>query len=185
MAPLRIAIAPVAVLAVLAAAGAAAQGRAARPDDTLEFLDDPAPRAKTPAAEGAPRAADLPFGADTVRAVVEEHRDEVTGCYEASLAQGQHREGEVRVRFTIAKNGRVSEAAVQRSTLRQPRVERCIVEAVRRWEFPRPPRPRTVIFPFQLSEERAAQKDQVVDPPSDEAPAARPAPAPGDGPRTP
>jgi TonB family protein len=161
-------------LVLLAAAfSTAAQDRVRKDGDTLEFLDEPA---ASPGEAPAAPAADVPFGPDTVRQTVEAHQGEVTGCYEVILAQGAHPQGEVRVRFTVGRNGLVSRAAVARSTLKQPRVEACILQAVRRWQFPRPARPQTIVFPFRLSVDRARGQDreQVVDPPGDEAP---PAPA--------
>lgn len=157
-----------AVLLLLAAAPAAGNDRVRTGGDTLEFLDDPTSGPRDSAAP----ATDLPFGADGVRATVEAHRSEVTGCYEAILAQGEHPQGEVRVRFTVGRSGAVSSAAVQRTTLRQPRVEACIVQAVRRWSFPKPARPKTIVFPFRLSVDRVEGGEQVVDPPRDEPPAA-------------
>jgi TonB family protein len=162
--------AALAAVLLLAAAPSAAQDGVRKDGDTLEFLDDPT--AKPYGAAAAAPAADLPFGADTVRATAEAHQAEVTGCYETTLARGQHPQGEVRVRFTVGKNGLVSHAAVQRSTLRQPRVEACIVQAVRSWRFPKPARPKTIVFPFRLSVDRAAGGEQVLDPPRDEPPAA-------------
>jgi TonB family protein len=168
------------VLLAVAASSAAAQDRVRKDGDTLEFLDEPAASpGETPAAP----AADVPFGPDTVRQTVEAHQAEVTGCYETILAQGAAPQGEVRVRFTVGRNGLVSRAAVARSTLKQPRVEACIVQAVRRWPFPKPARPTTIVFPFRLSVDRARGQDreQVVDPPGDEdppPPAAPGAPAP-------
>jgi TonB family protein len=57
------------------------------------------------------------------------------------------------VQFTVAASGQVSAASVQRSTIANTRVESCTVEAVRRWQFPKPLNGGQVIinYPFVLT----------------------------------
>jgi len=85
--------------------------------------------------------------------IIRTHFDEVKACYDQELFRQPTLAGRIDVLFTIAPSGRVSEASVQRSTLGNGYVEICIVEALRRWEFPKPLEHRPVIisYPFILS----------------------------------
>jgi hypothetical protein len=49
--------------------------------------------------------------------------------------------------------GKVSEAKVRESTVKDDQTPECIVEAVERWRFPKPTdgKPVTVVYPFNLS----------------------------------
>ena len=62
--------------------------------------------------------------------------------------------GRVVTSFTIATTGRVLGSAVTDSSLRAPDVERCIAEAVRRWEFPSTQQMANVSYPFVLTPPR-------------------------------
>ena len=42
------------------------------------------------------------------------------------------------MQFTIAATGQVIASVMQTSSVGSPRVENCVVQAVRRWEFPKP-----------------------------------------------
>jgi TonB family protein len=44
----------------------------------------------------------------------------------------------VRVQFTIAATGRVIAAVVAESSLVDPSTERCLIQAVRKWKYPKP-----------------------------------------------
>ena len=61
--------------------------------------------------------------------------------------------GRVTVQFTIGASGQVLASVLQNSTVASARVESCIVQAVRRWEFPKPLGGGLVIvsYPFVLA----------------------------------
>ncbi len=59
-------------------------------------------------------------------------------CYEQELTTTPSLGGRIAVQFTIAPSGQVTAAQLQSSTVGNGRVERCTVQAVRRWEFPKP-----------------------------------------------
>jgi TonB family protein len=69
-----------------------------------------------------------------IRDVIHRHREEIVSCYD----QGRLVMGKVVVKFVIAAPGNVSSAEVFQSTMSDERLERCIVERVRTWEFPKP-----------------------------------------------
>jgi TonB family protein len=85
-----------------------------------------------------------------IRRVVRRHLNEVRFCYEKALLAAPALEGRVAMRFTVAGDGQVSSAEVHSSTLGAPEVERCIADAVERWQFPATPggAPATATYPF-------------------------------------
>jgi hypothetical protein len=92
---------------------------------------------------------------DTIRRIVRRHINEVRYCYEQALVTRPTLAGRLSVGFTIAGSGQVISSVLQSSTLGAgaTAAESCIVNAVRRWEFPRPEGGGIVIvsYPFQLT----------------------------------
>ena len=98
----------------------------------------------------------LPTGSldkEIIRRVIRSHIDEVKACYEKELKTKPTLAGRIMVQFTIAATGQVIASVLQRSTMDDARVENCIVQAVRGWEFPKPLGGGIVIVshPFVLS----------------------------------
>ncbi len=75
---------------------------------------------------------------EIIRRVVRRHRREVRYCYEQELIKDPYLQGKVTVSFVIQTSGRVTSSVVKSSTLRNNRVERCVVGKIRRWVFPEP-----------------------------------------------
>lgn len=73
---------------------------------------------------------------EVVRRILHLHRNEVRFCYEQELIRRPDLRGRVSVKFIISETGAVVTAALASSTLATPRLESCIVTAVRRWTFP-------------------------------------------------
>jgi len=90
---------------------------------------------------------------EIIRRIVRRHINEVRYCYDQALAAHPSLEGRVVTQFTIAPTGRVLASVLASSTLGAPAVERCVVEAVHRWEFPEPKGGGLVIvsYPFQFA----------------------------------
>lgn len=90
---------------------------------------------------------------EIVRRIVRRHLNEVRYCYEQSLVRRPSLSGRVVASFTIAGTGLVMSSVLQSSTLGEPAAESCIVNAIRRWDFPKPQGGGLVIvsYPFQLS----------------------------------
>ena len=89
---------------------------------------------------------------EIIRRVIRRHINEVKFCYEQELTRNPKLGGRITVQFTIAASGRVVASVLQDSTLGNPRVETCTVQAVRRWEFPMPLSGGNVVvsYPFSL-----------------------------------
>lgn len=59
-------------------------------------------------------------------------------CYERSLSANPNLFGKVSVRFVIGASGQVETQKIGESTLKDARVEGCILEKISRWKFPTP-----------------------------------------------
>jgi Ca-activated chloride channel family protein len=76
---------------------------------------------------------------EVIRRVIRRHLNEVRLFYDKALAQTPGLAGQIVVRFVIAANGRVTEAAVVSSTLPGDALQADLLQAIRGWQFP-PPR---------------------------------------------
>lgn len=69
-------------------------------------------------------------------------------CYERELKSNPTLQGKLKLRVTIALNGRVTSTEVEENTLNS-QVERCITGMLKRWMFPKPEgEAATVVIPF-------------------------------------
>ena len=90
---------------------------------------------------------------EIIRRIVRRHLNEVRFCYDEALVARPMLAGRVVVQFSIAPTGRVLASLLQSSTLGATAAEACIVNAVKRWEFPAPTGGGLVMvsYPFQLA----------------------------------
>jgi TonB family protein len=90
---------------------------------------------------------------EIIRRIIRRHINEVKYCYEQELTKKPTLGGRIMVQFTIAASGQVIASVLQNSTMGNARVENCTVQAVRRWEFPKPLGGGIVIvsYPFVLT----------------------------------
>ncbi len=90
---------------------------------------------------------------EIIRRIVRRHINEVRYCYEQALVTHPSLGGRLVVQFTIAPTGRVLASLLQSSTVGSPAVDACVVQAVKRWEFPQPEGGGLVMvsYPFQLT----------------------------------
>ena len=97
---------------------------------------------------------------EIIRRVIRRHIAEPKECYERQLAGNPQLGGRIVVKFTIAATGDVVSSTLEDSTLGDPRVESCVVEAVRAWKFPEPEGGGIVIvsYPFSFTPGPAARK---------------------------
>ena len=71
---------------------------------------------------------------DDVSEVVNSHNNAIQYCYQRELKRNPSLKGKLVVRFLIKPNGKVSEVTMISSTLNNPRVERCVVNRIKRWD---------------------------------------------------
>jgi TonB family protein len=90
---------------------------------------------------------------EIIRRIVRRHLNEVRYCYEQALAAHPSLTGRLVVQFTIAPTGLVLASVLQSSSLGVVSVDICVVQAVKRWEFPQPKGGGLVMvsYPFQLT----------------------------------
>jgi len=90
---------------------------------------------------------------DIIRRIVRRHINEVKYCYDQALTHNPKLDGRLVAQFTIAGNGQVIASIKQSSTLASPQVEMCVVNAIKRWEFPAPTGGGLAIvsYPFTFS----------------------------------
>jgi TonB family protein len=116
-----------------------------------------------PAKGSAPPA--QPFSQESVRAVVLEHQPQVQACYENALVPGKRLQGEVVVSLTVSREGKPENVKVKSSTIKNRAVEGCLVQAVRGWTFPRPPRAQPLTLPFRFDEAAGEERTPGKAPP--------------------
>jgi TonB family protein len=90
---------------------------------------------------------------EIIRRIVRRNINQVRYCYQQGLTARPSLEGRAVVQFTIAPTGQVLASVLQSSTLNAVAVESCVVNAVKRWEFPKPNGGGLVIvsYPFQFN----------------------------------
>lgn len=92
--------------------------------------------------------------ADAVEAALLAHKDEFRLCYEKEInAEHPTLAGRVGTTFMIGSGGRVTEAGIESTTLKNANVERCILNVIKRIDFPIPRGGGTVqvTYPFKYS----------------------------------
>ena len=117
-----------------------------------------AQEAQAPApAEGPtpPDVSKMPFTQDSIRQVMTFHQPKIQACYEDFLRTKEKAvEGKLMTAFTVTAEGLVSKARVdrKRSTLRDGKLNDCVVAVLTSMEFPKPPegRPQPIEYPLNL-----------------------------------
>jgi TonB family protein len=87
--------------------------------------DTPAPFRGSPLARG-------------IRDVIAANRQDIVDCYNKRLETSPGLHGGVTVKFTIAADGTVPEAAVAKNTVQDAELGDCMVARMKTWTFPQP-----------------------------------------------
>lgn len=99
--------------------------------------------------------ADFAGGMDkeAIRRVIREHIREIRNCYEKELQRSPDLYGKIVLEWDIEEEGRVSRCVVKSNALGNDSVANCIVNRLKTWKFPDPPKDQIgrVIFPFVFS----------------------------------
>lgn len=82
--------------------------------------------------------------------VIRRHRNQLRYCYERALRRDSSLAGEVVIRFTIAEDGTVAEASVDRSTIGDANLEPCLLRQFQRMQFPTQPGGGEVVVRYPL-----------------------------------
>jgi TonB family protein len=87
-----------------------------------------------------------------VRNVVQGGYFSMRACYEEGLARDTRLSGKIQVRFVIDRDGRVSSAHLDDSSLPDCEAARCMLDVYRGLEFPEPNGGRvTVVYPLTFT----------------------------------
>lgn len=96
---------------------------------------------------------------DDVEATIQEHFDDVRGCYARAGKAQKYAEGKVLLRFMVAGDGTTEDVRVLESTLGNYEVERCLVEVGRHIHFhaPNGNKPTTFEYPVEFRSSTGAE----------------------------
>lgn len=86
-------------------------------------------------------AADVPGGLDkgVIDETVKKALPDISGCYDAEVKKAKKEiSGSVSMKFTISPDGKVSEAKVAESTLKNEAIETCLANVIKATPFPAP-----------------------------------------------
>lgn len=75
---------------------------------------------------------------EIIAALIRKNIGHILYCYERSLSANPNLFGKVSVRFTIGGSGKVESQKIGETTLRDKRVESCMLEKISNWKFPEP-----------------------------------------------
>ncbi len=90
------------------------------------------------------------LSAEQIRRVVIAHKGALQACYEVEAQKDPTLRGGLAVTWTIDPGGGVTSASVATSTIRNARVEGCVVRQVRSWHFPSSEGSSQAMFPFSF-----------------------------------
>ena len=75
---------------------------------------------------------------EIIRRVIKRHINQIRYCYERELTRYPDLYGKVDMKFIINDQGRVAKVSVASSTLKNKSVEKCLMQRINRWIFPKP-----------------------------------------------
>jgi TonB family protein len=75
---------------------------------------------------------------DEVGKVIHQHISEIRYCYESSMIRSPDIEGKLVIDFVIGGRGAIRTAKVKESSVRDSRLDECILSRLAKWEFPKP-----------------------------------------------
>jgi hypothetical protein len=90
---------------------------------------------------------------EVIRRVIQSNIAQIRYCYEKELTRSPGLFGKVATEFVIGGDGRVQTTKVSQSTLQSPPVERCMMQKIKTWRFPKPKGGGIVVvkYPFALN----------------------------------
>ncbi len=90
---------------------------------------------------------------EAIRRVIREHIREIRSCYERELQRSPDLYGKLVLEWDIEEAGRVSRCVVKSNALGNDAVAQCIVNRLKTWKFPDPPKDQIgrVVYPFVFS----------------------------------
>jgi pSer/pThr/pTyr-binding forkhead associated (FHA) protein len=98
---------------------------------------------------------------DVIASIIKRYLPQIQHCYEQQLVTNSKLKGKVTVSFMISGTGGVQSAEVQDTTLRNAATERCMIQKIMGWKFPKPRGGGTVgvKYPFILMSTSSGDDD--------------------------
>jgi TonB family protein len=128
-------------------------------------LRHPRPRPDKPVDPGASMNLDNEIGVldtDDVEATMQEHFEDIRGCYGRAGKAQRYAGGRVLLRFLVNGNGSAQDVWVLESTLGNYDVERCLVQVGRKIRFHAPSGDKATTFEYPV-EFRSTKQVEVLD----------------------
>jgi TonB family protein len=153
------------MLAVTVGCGSSKGARGNGAEGGPEFAVAKRPRRPAAADPGASMNLDNEIGVldtDDVEATLQEHFDDVRGCYGRAGKAQRYAGGRVLLRFLVNGDGSAQDVWVLESTLGNYDVERCLVEVGRRIKFHAPSGSKATTFEYPV-EFRSTKQLEVLD----------------------
>jgi TonB family protein len=143
------------ILAVVVGTGCGSDQAAQRSDDGVQKIAARQPRPTGGVDARQAMRVDSELGVletEDVQATLQEHFDDIRGCYARAGKAQRYAEGRVLLRFMVSGDGRSEDVLVIESTLGNYDVERCLVEVGRRIAFRAPlgRKPTTFEYPVEF-----------------------------------
>ncbi len=86
---------------------------------------------------------------EAVAKVINDHMDEINGCYESALVSDPSLMGRVEFEWTILQSGGVGDVKIKSSTVKSSQIHACIISAIKGWKFPQPQGADVIVsYPF-------------------------------------
>ena len=86
---------------------------------------------------------------EAVAKVINDHMDEINGCYESALVNDPSLMGRVEFEWTILQSGHVGDVKIKSSTVKSSQIHSCIISSIKSWKFPQPQGADVVVsYPF-------------------------------------
>lgn len=73
-----------------------------------------------------------------IQKIVRNHVPELTACFEAELVKKKDLSGKIKIKWVISPEGDVATALVKESTMKNKKVETCMINSIKKLRFPKP-----------------------------------------------
>ena len=89
---------------------------------------------------------------DEIKKAIFNHKNEIHQCYEKRFNKKSRPQGKVVLNFSIEKGGQVVSAEVNEraSQLTDKKIHQCLIEKLKTWKFPDPPKGQVVEIIYPL-----------------------------------
>lgn len=91
------------------------------------------------------------FTSEQIQAAVNDGAALFDACYTLGADKAGKLEGKVTMQVTVGPLGTVKDASVSKSTIKNPKVDACVLDAFKKLTFPKPENGSTVMFTYPMT----------------------------------